>query len=114
MALSQLQRADITKRLTAYCAPHPRLEVRRQLRYGFDLSANAVVLFEERPRYDRPSQWMRHDIVKFRWVATQREWRLFCQFRDLKWRLYEPRPSARDFATLLAEVEADPTCIFWG
>ena len=84
------------------------------LRHGFAIGASDVVLYEERPRFDRPTEWLRHDVAKFQWVARTQEWRLFCQFRDLKWRGYEPRPSARDFESLLAEVESDPTGIFWG
>jgi hypothetical protein len=114
MALTDIQRASITRQLTPYCAPHPRPEVRAQLRYGFAFESSAVVLFEERPRYDRPQEWMRQDVAKFRWLQSRREWHLYCQFRDLKWRRYEPLPTAKRFETLLAEVEADPTCIFWG
>jgi len=114
VALSDSQVAEVSERLTAYCAPHPRPEVRRQLRHGFEIGTQHVILFEERPRFDRHAVWQRHDVAKFRWVARHREWRLYCQFRDLKWHLYEPRPSARRFATLLEEVDRDPTCIFWG
>ena len=114
MALSDLQKTSITKQLTAYCKPHPRPEVRRQLRYSFQIGVSDVVLYEERPRFDRPSVWLRHDIAKFRWVQSKRVWHLYCQFRDLKWRSFEPRPTARTFDELLAEVEADRTCIFFG
>ena len=114
MAISDLQRASIAQQLTEYCAPHPRPEVRRQLRHGFELGSHDIVLFEERPGFDRPREWLRQDVARFRWFQSRREWQLYCQFRDLKWHLYEPRPSAKRFETLLAEVDADPTGIFWG
>ena len=114
MAISELQRESIVRQLTEYCAPHPSPEVRRQLRHGFACGPNHVVLFEERPRFDRPKEWLRHDVAKFRWFQSRREWQLYCQFRDLKWHRYDPRPTARSFEALLAEVEADPTGIFWG
>jgi hypothetical protein len=34
--------------------------------------------------------------------------------RDLCWHAYQLRPAARTFKTLLAEVDADPTGIFFG
>jgi hypothetical protein len=37
-----------------------------------------------------------------------------CRFRDLRWRAYEPLPSASTFDALFAEVRRDPTGIFWG
>ena len=114
MALSELQRASIARQLDRYCAPDPRPEVRSQLRYGYEFGPSDVVLFEERPDFRNPVEWLRHDIAKFRWIARRKQWELFCQFRDLKWRGYEPRPTAATFEELLAEVEADPTCIFYG
>jgi hypothetical protein len=114
MAISDIQRADIHRRLSEYCQPHPRPEVRRQLRHGFTIGLHDVVLFEERPGFYRSKEWTRQDVARFRWFNSRREWQLYCQFRDLKWRLYEPRPWAKRFETLLAEVEADPTGIFWG
>jgi hypothetical protein len=47
-------------------------------------------------------------------VGTQREWRLYCQHRDLRWHAYQALAAASSFAKLLGEVDADPTGIFWG
>jgi hypothetical protein len=114
MALSELQRARVTKRLTEYCDNKIRPDVRDRLRLGFRLEASDVVLFEERPRFDRPREWQQDDIAKFRYVASRRQWRLYCQFRDLKWHEYKPRFTAPSFEELLQEVDQDPTGIFWG
>ncbi|MBI3504317.1 MAG: DUF3024 domain-containing protein [Proteobacteria bacterium] len=114
MALSELQRTSIERLLARYCAPVAKPEVAAVLRYGFQIGPSDVVIYEERPAFRNPSEWHRHDIAKMRWVATTREWRLFCQLSDLKWHGYEPRPSAASFDELLDEVEADPTGIFWG
>jgi len=114
MALSDIQRADITKRLTEYCDAKVPERVRDRVRLCFRIGASDVVLFEERPRFNRPKEWGEENVAKFRYVASRREWRLYCVFRDLRWHKYEPLPSASDFDTLLAEVDEDPTCIFWG
>ena len=53
-------------------------------------------------------------VAKFTYVATQRVWKLYCQHRDSRWHSYEALPRARKFDTLLDEVAADPTGIFWG
>jgi hypothetical protein len=114
LALSEAQRADVERRLTAYCALHPPPRVRDRVRSGFEIRGSYVVLFEKFPALNRRAGWIRHGVAKFRWVATQRHWELYCQFRDLKWHRYEPRPTAGLFRTLLREVDADPTGIFWG
>ncbi len=114
MALSEFQQQHVAKRLTDYCERRVPAHVRDQVRLEFRIGPRAVELFEVRPRFDNPAEWLEHPVAKFRWVATQREWRLYCQFRDLRWHEYEPHFAASDFDTLLAEVDQDPTAIFWG
>jgi len=114
MALSEAERAKIEKRLTAYCEARIPPDVRNQVRLGYRVQGHSAVLFEERPAFRPPHQWREFNVAKLRWVGTQQQWRLYCQFRDLRWHEYEPRPGARQFDTLLLEVDRDPTGIFWG
>lgn len=114
MALSELQRAHISLRLRAFADARVPARVRDKVRLGFRFGPSDVVLFESRPHFMPPHDWIEHEVAKFRYVAAADEWRLFCQFRDLKWRAYQPMPSAPDFDSLLDEVARDPTCIFWG
>lgn len=114
MAFTQIQRAQIDRRLSKFCESRVPAHVCDKLRLGYRIGPNDVVLFESRPSFRRPQEWRDEDIAKFRYVKAAEEWRLYCQFRDLKWRAYAPLPSAKDFATLLDEVDRDPTGIFWG
>jgi Protein of unknown function (DUF3024) len=113
VAIPEQQRAEITTLLNRYCAPSPRSDIRRVLQYGFTVGLHDVVLFEQwRPSSAR--NWVRSDVARFRWYQSRREWNLFCMHSDLKWHRYEYRPWAKRFTTLLAEVDRDPTGIFWG
>jgi hypothetical protein len=114
MALSDKQRADVAKRLTEYCETKIPEHARDRVRLGFRFGPSDVVLFEERPGFDRPTQWREEDVAKFRYLASRHEWCLYCQFGDLKWHEYGPRFTAARFQTLLKEVDKDPTGIFWG
>lgn len=114
MALSEIQRADITKRLNAFCGARAPAEVRDKLRLGFRIKGADVVLFEQRPGFQRPDEWHEEVVAKFRYVGTQKLWRLYCQHRDMRWHSYEALPAAGSFSKLLEEVAADPTGIFWG
>jgi hypothetical protein len=114
MAFTELQRAHIAKLFTSYCKDDPRPAVRAQVRHGFSIKGNTVELFESRPAYLPPHDWRNQPVAKFRYVQSRRVWQLYCQFRDLKWHLYEPLTEARTIDALLDEVEADPTGIFWG
>jgi hypothetical protein len=112
--LPQLQTALVERLLRPICEPHSDPSVATQLRHGYRIDGYSVVLFESRPAYRAPYDWQDHDVAKFRFVNTKGIWELFCQFRDLKWRSYEPLPESPDLDVLVAEVRNDPTGIFCG
>lgn len=59
-------------------------------------------------------EWLRVPAAKFLWTGRTQLWTLYEFHSDGKAHRYaflEPSPSAKD---LLGEVDADPTCIFWG
>jgi len=114
MALSELQRARVTKRLAAFCDARVPASVRNKLRVGFRIKGNEVVLFEERPDFHLPNEWHEMAVAKFKYVGTRGLRRLYCQHRDCRWHEYQALPAARSFDQLLDEVDADPTGIFWG
>lgn len=114
MALSSRQHTQLSTLLATYCDTRIPEHVRDKLRLGFRIHGNEVVLFEERPEHDSPHTWSELAVAKFKYVATQHIWRLYCQYHDLRWHQYQRRPTARAFKALLSEVDADPTGIFWG
>ena len=114
MALSEIQQAEVNRRLGAFCEARVPPGVRNQVRVSFRIQGTEVVLFEERPTFRPPHEWREMAVAKFRYVGTQGLWRLYCQHRDLRWHSYEALPAAPSFKRLLDEVAADPTGIFWG
>ena len=114
MALTEVQKAQVHKQLTAYCAKRVPAAVRSKVRVGYRIEGNAVILYEERPAFRPPYDWQEMVVAKFTYVDTQGKWRLSCQHRDFRWHTYQALPTASSFAELLDEVDADPTGIFWG
>jgi hypothetical protein len=114
MALSEIQQAEVNRRLGVFCEARVPPAVRNKVRIGFRIKGADVVVFEERPAFQRPQEWHEMAVAKFRYVGTQRVWRLYCQHRDLRWHSYRALPAAPSFKRLLDEVAADPTGIFWG
>jgi hypothetical protein len=112
--LTEIQKGQVNKLLTAFCAKRVPAPVRSKVRVGYRLAGNAVILYEERPAFQPPHNWQEIVVAKFMYVRTRREWRLYCQHRDLKWHTYQALPVSASFAKLLEEVDADPTGIFWG
>ena len=114
MSLTEVQKAQVDKLLTAYCAKRVPTAVQSKVRVGYRVHGSEVILYEERPAFRPPHDWQEMVVAKFRYVSTQREWRLYCQHRDLRWHTYQARPASSNFGKLLDEVDADPTGIFWG
>ena len=110
--LSDFQRALVEQLLRPLCTvpAHAATMVRKGLRF----EGASVILFESRPRFDLPNDWMEHPVAKFVFVKRSGAWRLFCETRDLRWHTYTPLAEAPDLGPLVAEVARDPTGIFWG
>ena len=114
MPLTDLQQAHVDKLLSTYCAKRVPPQERSRVRVDYRIEGNAVILYEERPSFSPPYEWQAMVVAKFTYVGTRREWRLSCQHRDRRWHSYQALPVANSLATLLDEVDSDPTGIFWG
>lgn len=112
--LSDLQLAEVRRLFDPLCVPDSRPRVASLLRYGYRLDGPSIIYFESRPDWTGGPEWVEHPIAKFRFTKRTGLWSLYCQLSDLKWHGYEPLPHAGSLAELVSEVEADPTCIFYG
>lgn len=112
--LSELQRAQAQQLLARRCQPSPDPRVRAQPRIGYRFEGSSVVLFEARPHVEPPHAWREHAVARFRYVKSRHVWQLFCVHRDLRWHTYQRLPESPDLAPLVAEVDQDPTGLFWG
>ncbi len=87
-----------------------------QIRYEMDADARSVTILECRPpwREDFGPEWTRFPVARLRYTKTRREWALYWRDRNLKFHRYDRADPGADVESLLAEVDADPTAIFWG
>jgi hypothetical protein len=65
MALMTAQMAVIEKLFSSFCEKRVPVALRSEVRMGYRVKGNAVVLFEERPRFERPDEWHEIPIAKF-------------------------------------------------
>lgn len=114
MPLTELQAAAVRHVLAPFRNLDAPPHVRAKLRVDFRIKGNEAILFESRPRFQNPAIWQEAPVAKFRYVRTRQRWELFCQHSDLKWHCYNNLPYSPDLALLAAEVDRDPTGIFWG
>jgi hypothetical protein len=104
---------SVTAALENYCDQKIPAHVRSLLRLTFAFRSNNVTLYEERPRYNDPSQWTRLEIAQFRFNDKSKKWTLYCKFRN-RWLEHPDSLPTRNFQELLKQLDADPTGLFWG
>jgi hypothetical protein len=103
-------------RVKRFCARRVPPEALHQVRLEVEVSAGAVTIVERRAPW-HPSagpEWTHFPIARFRYSASARLWTLYWRDRNLRFHLYDLAEPNESIDALLAEVERDPTCIFWG
>ncbi len=90
--------------------------VRDQIRYELDVTDRTATLIECRPPWnpDLSSDWTRLPVARFRYTKHLRVWSLYWSDRNSEFHEYDLIGPSTDIEDLIAEVERDPTSIFWG
>jgi len=73
-----------------------------------------VIIYEIRPRWNKPDEQTRLPCAKLKFVRNQNVWKLYWHRADMKWHAYDPCKSSRDLAELIAEIDTDPHGCFFG
>lgn len=90
--------------------------VRHKVRVEFDVADRHLTIVETRPPWkpELGSDWTRFPIARLRYTKSRKEWSLYWRDRNLRFHRYDlAEPSSR-IDELLAEIDRDPTTIFWG
>ncbi len=87
-----------------------------EMRVEMDIEARAITILECRPpgREDFGSEWTRQEIARMRYMKSTGVWTLYWPDRHSKFHRYEDLDPTPTIGRLLAEIDADPMCIFWG
>jgi hypothetical protein len=103
-------------RIRRYCAGRIPAHVAQLVRLEVDVDGRSVTILECRPPWssDLGPAWTRFPIARLRFVTSRTEWTLYWHDRNSRYHRYLRIDPNRDVGALLAEIEADPTAIFWG
>ena len=87
-----------------------------QMRVEMDVDARSITTFECRPpwREDFGPEWTRQEIARLRYTKAAGTWALYWSDRHSRFHRYEDLDPTARVERLLAEIDADPACIFWG
>lgn len=116
MPLPELVRHGALRRLEAYCESRVPIHVRDQIRLELAVRGNAITILECRPpwREDYGPDWTRSKVAQVQFDPSSRTWELFAYDRNSRRMPYPFIEPSADLDELLAEIDSDPTCIFWG
>jgi len=102
-------------RVQRWCRDRVPAQVRDEVRVEVDVAERHLTIVECRPprRADMATQWTRVPIARLRYTKTTGVWSLYWRDRNVRFHAYDVSPTAV-IGELLAEVDRDPTAIFWG
>jgi hypothetical protein len=101
--------------LSEFCAHHSSADIADQLRYTYEIAANAALLLEQRPSFMSPGgEWSSHAVAKFRYSPGKNDWSLYWSDADERWRRLSSVPASTDIRKLIKIVADDPSGVFWG
>ncbi len=103
-------------RVQRWCRARVPEHVRDEVRVELDVAERHVTIVECRPlwRADFGLEWTRFPIARMHYTKSTRLWSLYWRDRNLKFHSYDRVPASGSVEELLAEVDGDPTAIFWG
>ncbi len=115
MAIPELVRQAAAEQVEAFCDRVPP-EHRDEIRIEYTVRGNAITIVERRPPW-HPGlgpEWTSMKIAQLRYDPEIGTWSLFCCDRNERWFPYFDTDPSGDVGPLLAEIDEDPTGIFWG
>jgi len=115
IAMVSLPELDVA-RVERWCRARVPEQVRVQVRVEVDVADRHLTIVECRPpwRADLGTEWTRFPIARLRYTKGTRLWSLYWRDRNLRFHSYDRVPATTSVEDLLAEVDRDPTAIFWG
>lgn len=91
-------------------------QARGKVRIELDVGDRTLTIFECHPPWnpDLSPDWTRNPVARLRHTRTRNEWSLYWPDRNSRFHEYELAPPTPHVSHLLAEIDRDPTFIFWG
>ncbi|MGH3917811.1 MAG: DUF3024 domain-containing protein [Pseudonocardiaceae bacterium] len=115
MPATGLSELDVA-RVQRWCAGRVPERARHQVRVDRDVALRHLTIVECRApwRQDDDNEWIRFPIARLRYTKVSKTWELYWRDRNLRFHTYNRIGPSANIDELLAEIDRDPTGIFWG
>jgi hypothetical protein len=98
-----------------FCQSRTPAHLRDEMRLDVDVRGTSVTISDSRPLWQgAPGEWMSMKIAQLRYEPDAALWTLYWADRNSRWHRYDDLEPTSNLDDVLAEVDEDPTCIFWG
>jgi len=113
MALSDSEKQRVKRLLGHFCEQRAALHIGESVSLSYAVNGNKVTLIETRPFFVDPGMLNHIKVAQFEYSPTSLIWTLYWYDRKNRRQPYPTGRNRDELEKLLAEVEADPTGIFW-
>jgi len=103
-------------RVRRWADGHTPAEYLHEMRLEVDETPRSLTILDCRPPWSESMgpEWIRTPVARLTYVMKRSEWTLYWPDRNSRFHRYEETKPSQHLAVLLDEIDADPTCIFWG
>jgi hypothetical protein len=105
----------VEKKLDAFLGKRVPPKFADQIRLSYKFRGNSVTVYEHRaPWSKRYPEWSISAVAQLRYNTGNGTWMLYWQDRNSRWHEDEGLAPVKNLDLILAELDRDPTGIYWG
>ena len=114
MGLDALKTIDVIEVMENFINKHrPPEDDRSKLDLSYRIEKQSILIFEIRPKWDKPESIIKCDFAKTTYVKNKNIWKIYWMRGNLKWFPYNP-PTVKTLQKFTDLVSEDKYGCFWG
>jgi hypothetical protein len=115
MPLPALTKRLVEKKLDAFLGKRVPSHVADKIRLSYTFRGNSVTIWENRAPWTKTMlEWSISAVAQLRYDPKAQTWMLYWRDRNTKWHEDEGLAPVKSLDRILAELDRDPTGIYWG
>ena len=115
MAFDTFQFLDVIEAMVNFIEKNrPPEHIRNLLDLGYKIQGQSILVFEIRPRIDKPQEFDEYPVAKTTFVKAKNHWKVFWLRSNLKWHRFQPQSTVKTVKAFCKLIEEDKLGCFYG
>lgn len=115
MPLPAEAKDQVAKKLDAFIAKRMKPQFADEIRLSYTFRGNSATIWENRaPWSPALTSWTASAVAQLRYAPETGTWMLYCRDRNGRWHEDVNLAPVKNLDHILAELDRDPTGIYWG